>query len=45
VEPHYIGREESEYSTYAHFCGQGLQRCWNYWSLKAKHAYADLADR
>jgi ribulose-5-phosphate 4-epimerase/fuculose-1-phosphate aldolase len=44
VEPHYIGREEAEQGTYVQFCGQGLQRSWNYWCQKAKQTFPDIAE-
>ena len=44
AKPSYIGYEESEYSTYIHFSGQGFQRSWDYWVARAKNNFSDIAD-
>ena len=42
VQPAYIGPEEAKNSAYAHLCGQGLKRSWEYWGARAKHSFDDI---
>lgn len=42
VEPMYVEREEAEYGTRIEFCGQGLNRSWDYWCKRARQAYPEL---
>lgn len=44
IVPRSIGCEEAEYGTYIEFCGQGLQRAWDYWCNRARQTYSDIAD-
>ena len=44
LEPHYIGEEEARRCTEIQFGEVGLARGWNYWCIKAKEAFPDIAD-
>lgn len=44
VEPSYISKEEAMFGTELQFCGQGLQRSWNYWCQKARKTYSDISN-
>jgi ribulose-5-phosphate 4-epimerase/fuculose-1-phosphate aldolase len=40
----YSGVEEIKKSTYGHFCGQPAKRAWDYWCMRAKQSFPDIAD-